>query len=282
MTLNQLFWKLTKEKFHPSWGYFGRSSKNIYNLLKIMLHITLWTLILMLHIRQSICLVLTNVLSTSFLMFHIRYIGHTFDTHSILDTYGAMICSCFRTAFLLCVIKIENAVYKSCQNSTLFFINRLIFHIMNIQNNQSLKFEWKPMLAPLRSVTDWRFAWLHNAFLKYFWDWLNSVQQCQGNFTKDTGQKMFILGQIYEGLKISINSIIEATQFPFWYQVKYVLSEHFCKDPLENWFGRQRSLGLRKGNPSMADFGHNSNAIRNQKNSNQSLMVTLLIVAWLP
>ena len=72
MTLNQLFWKVTKEKFHPSWGYFGRSSKNIYNLPKIMLHITPWTLILMLHIKQSIYLVLTNVLSTSFLMFHIH------------------------------------------------------------------------------------------------------------------------------------------------------------------------------------------------------------------
>ena len=72
MTLHQLFWKLTKEKFHPSWGYFGRSSKNIFNLLKIILHITSWTLILMLHIRQSIYLVLSNVLSTSFLMFHIH------------------------------------------------------------------------------------------------------------------------------------------------------------------------------------------------------------------
>ena len=200
----------------------------------------------------------------------------------VLDTCGAMICSYFGIAFLLFFMKIENTVYTSFQNSTLLFINGLIFDIMNIQNNQSLEFEWIPMLAPLRSVNDWRFSWLRNVFLKSFQDWLNSVQQCQGNFTKDTGQKMFILGQIYEGLKISINSIIEATQFPFWYQVKYVLSEHFCKDPLENWFGRQRSLGLRKGNPSMADFGHNSNAIRNQKNSKQSLMVMLLIVAWLP
>ena len=71
MTLNQLFWKLTKEKFHPSWGYFGRSSKNIYNLPKIMLHVSPWTLILMLHIRQSIYFVLTNVLSTSFLMLYV-------------------------------------------------------------------------------------------------------------------------------------------------------------------------------------------------------------------
>ena len=49
------------------------------------------------------------------------------------------------------------------------------------------------MLAPVRSVNDRRFSWLGNAFLKSFQDWLNSVQQLQGNLTKDTGQKMFIL-----------------------------------------------------------------------------------------
>ena len=73
MPLNQLFPKLTKEIYHPSWGYFGGSSKNIFNLPKIMLHTTPWTLILMLNVRQSVCLVLTNVLSTSFLMFHIIF-----------------------------------------------------------------------------------------------------------------------------------------------------------------------------------------------------------------
>ena len=62
-----------------------------------------------------------------------------------------------------------------------------------------------PMLAPLRSVNDQRFLWRCNVFLKCFQDWLNSVQQCQGNFAKDAGQKMFILWQTYEGLKISAN-----------------------------------------------------------------------------
>ena len=71
--------------------------------------------------------------------------------------------------------------------------------------------------------------------------------------------------QTYEKLKISVNSIIEATQFLLWHQVKYVLTERFCQDLLENWFGRQVSLGSRKDNPSMADFGYNNNAIRNQK-----------------
>ena len=118
MNLNQLFSKLTKEKFHPSWGYFGRSSINIYNLSKIMLHITPWILILMLHIRQSTYLVLTNVLSASFLMFHITFneISTTLLYNSgikvdILDTRGAMIWSYFGIVFLLFFIKIENAVY---------------------------------------------------------------------------------------------------------------------------------------------------------------------------
>ena len=60
---------------------------------------------------------------------------------SILDLYGATICAYFGIAFLLCFTEIENAVYKSCQNSMLLFINGLIFDIMNIRNNQSLEFE---------------------------------------------------------------------------------------------------------------------------------------------
>ena len=182
-----------------------------------------------------------------------------------------MICWYFGIAFLLFFIMIENAIYKSCQNSTLLFINGLIFDIMNIQNNQSPEFEWKPMLASLRFVNDQKFSWLGNIFLKLFQDWLRCWPE---NFH-------IVERQTYEGLKISVNSIIQATQFLLWHQVKYVLTERFCQDPLENWFGRQRSLGSRKDNPSMADFRYN-NAITNQKNSNQSLMVMLLIVAWLP
>ena len=98
----------------------------------------------------------------------------------ILDTCGAMICSYFGIAFLLFFIKIKNALYISCQNSTLLFINGLIFDIINTQNKQSLEFEWKLMLAPLRSVNDQRLSWLFNVFLKLFQDWLNVVQNSHG------------------------------------------------------------------------------------------------------
>ena len=31
----------------------------------------------------------------------------------------------------------------------------------------------------------------------------------------------------------------------------YILTECFCQYPLENWFGRQSSLGPRKDNPTI-------------------------------
>ena len=71
--------------------------------------------------------------------------------------------------FLLFFMKTENAVYTSFQNSTLLFINWLIFDIMNIQNNQSLEFEWIPMLAPLRYVNDWRLVFFSLSLSKIGW-----------------------------------------------------------------------------------------------------------------
>ena len=145
--------------------------------------------------NPSIYVFLTNVLSTSFLMFHITFneISTTLSiqfwytgryTRYIWSNDMFILRNCISAIF----IRIEDAVYTSWQNSALFFINRLIFDI----SHQSLEFEWKPMLAPPRSVNDGRFSWLRNVFLKLLQDWLNSVQKRQGNFERDAGQKMFI------------------------------------------------------------------------------------------
>ena len=69
---NQLFWKLTKENSTIGEFNFGGATK-ISSLLLIMQHITPWSLTVMLHIRQSIYLVLTNVLSASYLIVHSRF-----------------------------------------------------------------------------------------------------------------------------------------------------------------------------------------------------------------
>ena len=107
-------------------------------------------LVLMLHIRQSIYLNLTSVLSfiyfTSDFQHYIRSNQHNtvctiLVKVDVLDTCGVMICSYFGIAFLLFFMKIENTVYTSFQKSMLLFINGLIFDIMDIQNNQSLEFE---------------------------------------------------------------------------------------------------------------------------------------------
>ena len=81
---------------------------------------------------------------------------------------------------------------RLCLLMTVFFFSFCFFDIMDIRNAQSHEFEQKPMLATFRSVNHRRFSWLHNVFLKSFQNWLNSVQQHQGTFTKDAGQKIFI------------------------------------------------------------------------------------------
>ena len=35
---------------------------------------------------------------------------------------------------------------------------------------------------------------------------------------------------------------------------KNLLTERFCQDPQENWFGRERSLGSTKDNPSITSM----------------------------
>ena len=85
--------------------------------------------------------------------------------------------------------------------------------IIKIRNTQSHEFKRKPMLAPFTYVNDRRSLRLCSVFLNFFQNWLNSVEERQGNFTKDARQKMFISSQTYEGLKITVDSITETNQF---------------------------------------------------------------------
>ena len=44
--------------------------------------------------------------------------------------------------------------------------------------------------------------------------------------------------------------------------VDYVLTERFCQDVLENYFGKQRAIGRRKDNPNVRDAGFIDNIIK--------------------
>ena len=74
---------------------------------------------------------------------------------------------------------------------------------------------------------------------------------------------MFISHQTYEGLQTTVYSFIEVCKFLLQRGVPYVLSERFCQDDLENYFGRQRAIGRRRDNPSIRDVGYNGNTNQN-------------------
>ena len=92
------------------------------------------------------------------------------------------------------------------------------------------------MLAPYKNCNDERFTWLTQTFNKYFTDWKQSVCN-RPNFSKDEKARMFISNQTFEGLQITVNSLVECTKFLLSAGVPYVLTERFSQDCLEEYFG---------------------------------------------
>ena len=76
---------------------------------------------------------------------------------------------------------------------------------------------------------------------------------------------MFLSWQTYEGYKITVHSVIEATKFLLQEGMEFVLTERFCQDPVEEYFGKQRKIGRRSDNPDIRMFGYINNTIRIQR-----------------
>ena len=101
------------------------------------------------------------------------------------------------------------------------------------------------------------FQWLMETFLPYFTDWKNSIKSRPGGpFTNTEKSRMFVSWQTHEAVIIATHSSIDLIKYLLNHQVKYVLTERFCQDPLENNFGRQRSIGRRRDNPNLRTFGY--------------------------
>ena len=115
---------------------------------------------------------------------------------------------------------------------------------------------------PYTSPGDERFNWLENVFLKYLNDWQGSIQNRSGNFSANAKAKMFISKQTFEGLTITVYSIINIIKFLLHEGMEFVLTEKLCQDVIEEHFGRQRSLGRRNDNPTV---GYNDNRLRMQR-----------------
>ena len=99
----------------------------------------------------------------------------------------------------------------------------------------------------------------------YLKNWKESADVRPGNFSKNARARMFLSWQTHEGFKITVYSVIEATKFLLAEGMEYVLTERFCQDPVEEYFGNQRKLGRRNDNPDVCSFGYHDNTIRIQR-----------------
>lgn len=94
-------------------------------------------------------------------------------------------------------------------------------------------------------------------FLKYLSDWFSSTQTRPGMYTPEQRAQMFLSTQTYKGLQITIKSVVQVTKFLLGEGCEGVLTERFCQDDVEEYFGYQRAQGRRSDNPTAADFGYN-------------------------
>ena len=79
---------------------------------------------------------------------------------------------------------------------------------------------------------------------------------------------MFISHQTYEGLIITVKSIVEVIRFCLDNGFEFVYTERcFMQDVLEQYFGLQRSMGRRSDNPTVYAFGYGDNSARTHRNN---------------
>ena len=136
------------------------------------------------------------------------------------------------------------------------------FDCFNVRNCREFETKRKPFLKPYKDINDERFRWL-NEFLRYFETWKEAIDNRPGNFNAIERGKMFISRQTHEGLLITVRSLQSLIPFLLNSGISYVLSEKFCQDDIENYFGR-RAIGYNKDNPNLRDFGYSDNTIRSQ------------------
>ena len=116
---------------------------------------------------------------------------------------------------------------------------------------------WKKKddLKPYESAYDSSLTWLEDAFLGYFNAWESTVKKCDG-FSKSEKALMLLSSETREGLRITVHSFVavvrELLQHPEL-KGKYLLSERFNQDPLENFFGKVRQAGGRNTISNVSD-----------------------------
>ena len=142
---------------------------------------------------------------------------------------------------------------------------RLMDRFFDCCNTRSLyeaKQTLKGDLSAYTEADDARLTFLMTEFIQYIDDWETSVENRPGNFTQTEKNGMQLSYQTKQGLKISVQSIVHYVKFFLNKGAKFVLTENFNQDPLEQMFGHcRRRLGCNS-DPTAYEMQHNVNQLR--------------------
>ena len=71
---------------------------------------------------------------------------------------------------------------------------------------------------------------------------------------------MFVSLQTYS-IQIAVRFLVKPVKYLLQNGCIFILTERFCQDSVEEYFGIERQLGRRNDNPDIAKFGYNDNTI---------------------
>ena len=177
---------------------------------------------------------------------------------------AVQILSC-TTSEALCYYGIQG----SAATQTLLLFKDRFFDMLNMRSKDESVQERKDDLKPYESADDSRLTWLEDAFLGYLDAWESTVKKRDG-FSKSEKALMLLSSKTREGLRITVHSFVavvrELLQHPEL-KGKYLLSERFNQDPLENLFGKVRQAGGRNTNPNVKMMEEATDVLRLQASS---------------
>lgn len=180
--------------------------------------------------------------------------------HVVLKSYSKMKVSLAAQVLSNTVAKALERHYSSGEARETAQLCKMMndfFDCLNVRSTTEHLRKRNALLAPYRSADDERFNWLQNVFLEYLKSWKSSVEAREGNFSEDEKGRMFLSTQTFYGLKMTVASAIAVTKFLLGEGFEFVLTERFCQDDVEEYFGFQRAQGQRSDNPTAAEFGYN-------------------------
>ena len=183
------------------------------------------------------------------------------QNHINLNSYSVMNVRLSVQSFSATVADVLRNYYPlASATANLCHMSNKFFDIMNIRCQREFFVTRNEDLKPFTSKYGQRLEWLKCTFLGYFPDGKRNIEM-RGGFTRREKEKMFISAQTYEGLRITVLSIVEIIPFLLENGLDFVLTEKFNQDCLEQSFGTHRSMGGRSENPNVYRFGYDDNAM---------------------